>query len=324
MSLSHYPPKSVWRGVAGVALSAAFSLSLVGLARAEISVTDSLSVEGFIDMSLFVGEDADGDRTINSALDQMELDFNLDFGEVTARIDIGSQSTVVETEQAYVSYAPEDMSDIGLTITVGRFLSTLGWEAAEPTGLYQYSVSAGIPYPGYQNGVSVRVSPSDKVGVYVAAMPSAWDVTETDWETPSVEGQVSLMPTAEVTAKVGFAAEDMGDEYKSELNAWASYAKDALTLAVEVDVLSNWAVDADGTETESALHYLGMANYGLTDKIAVTGRYSAFDGDITGMNSEFAVSPSYVISDNWGVLAEVRYNIDAETTEIAVEQIFTF
>jgi len=309
--------------VAGVALSAALSLSLIGLARAEVSIAENLSIEGFIDMSLFVGEDDDGETTINSALDQMELDFNLDFGEVTARIDIDSQSDVVETEQAYVSYAPEDMSDIGLTITVGRFLSTLGWEAAEPTGLYQYSVSAGIPYPGYQNGVAVRVTPDEKYSIYAAAMPSAWDVTETDWETPSFEGQVSVMPTAEVTAKVGFAAEDMGEEFKSELNAWASYAKDALTLAVEIDVLSNWAVP-DTDTTESALHYLGMANYGLTNKIAVTGRYSAFDGDVTGLNSEFAVSPSYVISDNWGVLAEVRYNIDAETTEIAVEQIFTF
>ncbi len=326
MSLLHARPRTVWQGVAGVALSAAFSLALVGPAVAEVAIAENLNVDGFIDMSLFVANDGD-DTTINSAVDQMELDFHLDYGEITARIDINSLPTGVEMEEAAVSYAPADMSDIGLSITVGRFLSSLGWEAAEPTGLYQYSVSAGIPYPGYQNGVAVSVSPSEKVGLYAAAMPSAWDVTETDWETPSFEGQVALLPTPEVTAKVGFAAEDMGDEFKSELNAWASYAKDALTLAVEIDVLSNWGIDepADGgPTTESALHYLGMANYALTEKVAVTARYSAFDGDVTGLNSEIAVSPSYAATDNWFLLAEVRRNIDAETTEIAVEQIFTF
>ena len=134
MSLLHARPRTVWQGVAGVALSAALSLSLIGLARAEVSIAENLSIEGFIDMSLFVGEDDDGETTINSALDQMELDFNLDFGEVTARIDIDSQSDVGETEQAYVSYAPEDMSDIGLTITVGRFL----W-------LYEHHLGGGDP-----------------------------------------------------------------------------------------------------------------------------------------------------------------------------------
>ena len=319
MSLSSYRRRTVWQGVAGVALSAAFSLSLIGPAAAEVELADTLTIDGFIDMSTVFADDGN-DTTLNGAVDQMEVDFHFDYGEITARIDINSLPDGVAMEEAALTYAPEDMSDIGLTITVGRFLSSFGWETAEPTGLFQYSVSAGIPYPGYQNGIGVSIAPSDKVKLYAAAIPSVWDTTETDWETIGVETQVSVMPTPEVTAKVGFAAEDMGDHFQSEMNAWAMYNKDALTLAVEIDLLGNW-----GVEDESGLHYLGMVNYALSDQLGVTVRYSGIDMDSSDdPDTEITFSPGYAVTDNWFLLAEFRRNIDAETTQIAVEQIFTF
>ena len=318
MSLSAYRRRTVWQGVAGVALSAAFSFSLIGPAAGEVELTDNLTIDGFIDMSTVFADDGD-DSTINGGVDQMEIDFHLDFGEMIARIDINSLPTGVEMEEAHVVYTPEDMSDIGLTVKVGRFLSTFGWETAEPTGLYQFSVSEGIPYPGYQNGVAVSVAPDEKVGLYVAAMPSVWDVTETDWETIGFEGQVSVMPVPEVTAKVGFAAEDMGDYFMSELNAWAMFASGDLTLAGEIDILSNWGADG-----EAGLHFLGMANYALTEKLGITGRFSGIDMDSAETSTEVTVSPGYAVNDNWFLLAEFRRNLDAETTQVAVEQIFTF
>ena len=130
MSLSAYRRRTVWQGVAGVALSAAFSFSLIGPAAGEVELTDNLTIDGFIDMSTVFADDGD-DSTINGGVDQMEIDFHLDFGEMTARIDINSLPTGVEMEEAHVVYTPEDMSDIGLTVKVGRFLSTFGWETAE-------------------------------------------------------------------------------------------------------------------------------------------------------------------------------------------------
>ncbi|MBT3270723.1 outer membrane beta-barrel protein [Candidatus Poribacteria bacterium] len=318
MSLSSYRRGAVWQGVAGMALSAALSLSLVAPAAGEIELADNLTIDGFIDMSTVFADDGD-DSTVTGGVDQMEVDFHLDFGEMTARIDINSLPTGVEMEEAHVVYTPEDMKDIGLSVKVGRFLSTFGWETAEPTGLYQFSVSEGIPYPGYQNGVAVSVAPDEKVGLYVAAMPSVWDVTETDWETIGFEGQVAVMPVPEVTAKVGFAAEDMGDYYQSELNAWATFTTGDLTLAGEIDLLSNWGADG-----EAGLHFLGMANYALTEKLGVTGRFSGIDMDSAETSTEVTVSPGYAVNDNWFLLAEFRRNLDAETTQVAVEQIFTF
>lgn len=306
------------RGLLHAWVCALIVLTAVGTASAQMKVNDNLTITGFIDMSALLEDDGD-ETSVNGGVDQMEISFLLEFDEVSAHIDINSLPTGVVMEEANVTYTPESTSDIGFSLTVGRFLSALGWECAEPICLFQHSVSQGIPYPGYQNGVAVRFAPTDKVSFYAAALASAWDVNDTDWETAAFEGQVSLKPIEEITAKIGFATEDMGEYFKTELNAWASFTSGALTLAGEVDILDNW--DADG---EAGIHFLGMANYALSDRIAVTGRFSGIDLDSSGTKTEVTVSPSYKVTDNWSVLAEVRRNIDAETTQIAVEQIFTF
>jgi hypothetical protein len=111
----------------------------------------------------------------------------------------------------------------------------------------------------------------------------------------------------------------MGDYYQSELNAWATFTTGDLTLAGEIDLLSNWGADG-----EAGLHFLGMANYALTEKLGVTGRFSGIDMDSAETSTEVTVSPGYAVNDNWFLLAEFRRNLDAETTQVAVEQIFTF
>ena len=180
---------------------------------AEIKLTDNLSLSGFLDMSTVIGSH-DDHTDASLSFDQFELDFHLDFGSVTGRIDVDSTGAEqgIKLEQGFVTYTlPEDVVS-GVSITAGRFLSSFGFEAAEPTGLYQYSFSEGIPYPGYQNGVAVNVSPVKEVGIYVALLSGVWDVNDTDVKDPGVETQLSLMPTEQITAKVGYAM-DMLDDY---------------------------------------------------------------------------------------------------------------
>ena len=106
---------------------------------AEIALTDSLSVEGFADMSYSRTEDdrSAANQTENSYnLDQVEITFLLDFDVVTAQIDLQwEDGTGYSADQAFTSYSPSD----GIVITVGRYDSMLGFEASEPTGLFQYS-----------------------------------------------------------------------------------------------------------------------------------------------------------------------------------------
>ena len=291
---------------------------------AEIKLTDNLSLSGFLDMSTVVGSH-DNHTDASLSFDQFELDFHLDYGSVTGRIDVDSTSAEqgIKLEQGFVTYTlPEDIVS-GVSITAGRFLSSFGFEAAEPTGLYQYSFSEGIPYPGYQNGVAVNVSPVKEVGIYVALLSGVWDVNDTDVKDPGVETQLSLMPTEQITAKVGYAMDMMDDYSQTELNAWAQFTQGPLTLAGEIDLLGNWGADGN-----NGMHFLGMANVSLEDAIsapvAVTVRFSGINLDDSDSSTEFTVSPSYTATDNWLLLAEFKQRIDAEETIIAAESLFTF
>jgi hypothetical protein len=306
---------------------------LSGTASAQIKLTDNLSLSGFLDKSVVV-EDDGNDKTASLSFDQLEVDFHYNYGSVTARADIDStgEDGDIILEQGFVTYTfPEDTIS-GLSITAGRFLSSLGWETAEPTGLFQFSFSEGIPYPAYQNGVAIGISPVKEVGIYAAVLSGAWDVNDTDVEDPGFEAQLSLMPVEQLTAKVGFALDDTGAENKrSELNAWVSFAEGPLTLAGEIDILSNWpSVDATGAAVvrDSGMHFLGMANLSLEDTISapvgLTVRFSGIDLDEEETSTEITVSPSYTATDNWLLLAEFKRLIDKEVTIFAVESLFTF
>ena len=316
---------------------------VLGSASAEIKLTDSLSVSGFLDMSSTTT--SGGDETeIGLSFDQFELDFKIEQGSVTGYIDIDSTAAEggIKLEQGYVTYALPESTVSGVSIKAGRFLSAMGFEAAEPTGLFQYSFSEGIPYPGYQNGIGIDVSPAKQVGIYVALLSGVWDVNDTDVKNPGIEAQVALTPMEQLTAKVGYAMDKMEDDSRSELNAWVQFTQGPFTLAGEIDMLRSWpAEDEEGMEfVGDGMHFLGMANVSLADMIsapvAVTLRFSgvsisedssnnADDADSKeSTGTEFTLSPSYTVTDNWLLLAEFKRRLDAEETIIAVESLFTF
>ena len=321
-----------------VVLALSFSFST---ASAEIKLTDNLSISGFLKLSSVITDDGD-DKTASLSFDQFELDFHFNSGSVTARVDIDStgnfshpaedigQSQDVVLEQGFVTYTFSKDVLPGASITAGRFLSSLGFEAAEPDGLYQFSVSEGIPYPGYQNGVAVSLKPNDKFGLYAAVLSGVWDVSDTNLEDPGFEAQLSLMPIEQVTAKVGFAIDDTGeDDKRSELNAWVSFSQGLLTLAGEIDILNNWpSPSEEGVVRDDGIHFLGMVNLSLEDvlsaPLALTVRFSGIDLKDEEISKEITVSPSFSATDNWLLLAEFKRRIDKDETIFAVESLFTF
>ncbi|PXA05432.1 hypothetical protein DDZ13_00765 [Coraliomargarita sinensis] len=137
-----------------IALASAF-LAASSASTAEIVINDWLSFEGFVDMS-YVHYEGDVDATLDGTdaeltesgnsyqVDQVEISWLFDFDPVTAQIDLQYEdlpgdSTAVE--QAFATYH----FDNGGAITAGRYASMLGFEAFEPTGLYQYSTAYGLP-----------------------------------------------------------------------------------------------------------------------------------------------------------------------------------
>ena len=154
-----------------IAIASAF-IAASSFSFAEIALTENLSVEGFVDMS-YTDSDAGDSRY---GIDQVEFDFLFNAGAVSAQVDVqyeGSKKSVLDVaklrsqlesgnpsdkdsdylsdvneviiEQAFVTY---DLGNGG-ALTAGRFASQLGFEAFEPTGLYQfstaYSTRTGLP-----------------------------------------------------------------------------------------------------------------------------------------------------------------------------------
>ncbi len=283
------------------------------------TVSAEVEFSGFVDMSVFSD---DGDASMS--LDQFELDVSTDLGEgISMRADVNALGPTdpVELEQAFITYDTGE----GLALTVGKFLSCTGFEAAEPTGMYQYSYSATLVYGGYQNGIAASYG-SDMFGLYGAVVSSVWDGAETDFSGDGsdvgFEAQVALMPVEGVTAKAALAREDE----QTLINVWGMLATGPLTVAAEVNSMSDWG------GYESGLGYLGMVNYGLSDQVGVTARYSAIawtpiGGGEDDETSEITIAPSYAISDNWGLVAEVKMLTvgDADAvTQIALESLLTF
>jgi hypothetical protein len=328
-------------------VAATLSLGAVS-SFAEIKLTDNLSTAGFVDMSLNGHKDSSKtDASLGAGLDQFETDFMYKYGNVSARADINAlptgAGTSVTVEQAYIT------GTMGaVAVSAGRFLSSSGWEAAEPTGMYQWSYSrqfpslpstygdAGAPvYGGYQNGVNVAWT-SPMFGLYGAVVSDLWSAQEFEiMKTPGFEGQVSVTPAAGVTAKATYLYQ-LADtsvargrvENQSLLNVWASYAKGPLTAAAEWDLMMNWG----GIKDFNGNGWLVMANYKFTDKAAATVRYSGnkfsldtpagkLDADTQG---EITLSPSWAFSPNWLILAEYKYVLDIQNNSYAIETTFSY
>ena len=290
---------------------------------ADIKVSDQLSLSGFIDMSTyyntqvftFPGFTGTADEP-GATFDQFELDFMYKFSDkLSARVDLNGGQGAVAVEQGFISYAATS----ALTIQTGKFLSVSGWEAAEPTGMYQYDYSNAFVYGGYQNGINVSYTVSPMIALYAALVDGIW-VADGSLERPGIEAQVALFPTKEITVKATNLFQQSPGYITDVINVWGAYTAGPLTAALEGNYLMNYTAEDD-----NGFGGLIMANYKLTDALAVTGRFSMLDTDaMAEATQEVTIAPSLALTSNWFLLADVKYQLAAEELGFALETTVTF
>ena len=127
-------------------------LAAIGCLTGEIIVNDFFSFEGFVDTSytyLDKEKDPAGASNINGtdqafSLEEVEIILLLDFDPFSARMDVEYEDgdNEIDIEQAYIHFRPETFLE-GSAVTAGRYASMLGFEAYEPTRMYQYSNAYG-------------------------------------------------------------------------------------------------------------------------------------------------------------------------------------
>lgn len=343
-----------------IAIASAF-IAASSFSTAEIVINDFLSFEGFVDMSYTHtdSEDFDGAESNENSyqVDQVEISWLFNFDTVTAQVDIdaegsngsngddvfddsdsGSGLSELEIEQAFVNYALGN----GDVITAGRYASMLGFEAFEPTGLYQYSTAyvffdnIEIGTPGYAQGVKYT-SEGDNTFFGISLQDSVSGDYADNLGGPDggwgVEVAGAYYMDNGLSFFLGGAFEDdneTGDAYV--INSYVTFETGAWIFAAE---LNYGEEDPDGAAKTDGVSGLLMANFAYSDVASVTGRVSFYDQDNAGTDEDgyaLTLAHGYAFTDNLLLVTEVSYGEEdrdgaVQESEVlfgAVELLFTF
>ena len=275
----------------------------------EIGPTGSgLELSGFVDLYFATQKDVE-------TTDVSQVEINLDFedGPVSVSVDFDlydSATNGAMLEEAIITY---DFGN-GFSVTGGKMLSYLGFEAYDPTNMYQYSYAYDVNsgggqdiYDAYDDGVSVDYgNDMFSLGIFSSVEQDG-----------GYEYALAFTGIENLTVKAIMAD---WDAYETT-TYWASYQMDKLLLAVEV-------AEKDNTTGDDIEGWLIMGNYAVTDAMGITIRYSEEEIG-TAEYDKFTISPSYVFTDSLSGLIEYStYSVNAAGTDpgdlAAVEVIFTF
>jgi len=337
-----------------IAFASAF-LAAASFSTAEIVINDFLSFEGFVDSS-YSHTESDTDGNENSfAVDQVEISWLFDFDTVTAQLDLQYEGDSNDgdldddgelVEQAFVNYAFGN----GDVVTAGRYASMIGFEAFEPTGLYQYSTAydaSGLP--GYAQGVKyTRESDATFFGLSVqdeAFENGSGNVSTSSYAIEAAFAQ-DLGNGLAVFLGGAFEDADAGDSYI--VNAYTTFETGAWLFAAEVNFGNSESgafnvfddnnglvagAGAGAGDDVDVLSGLLMANYAYNETASVTARvsYEEVDGTAEVEVVKYTLAHNKALADNLGLITEVSFvdseGVDAADDELlgfAVELLFTF
>ena len=305
----------------------ALAAAIPGVAMANIALTDTLAIRGFIDSS-YSYQDVDGSPETESInVDAFDIDFLFDGESVDAEVQLNalaSNGHDVAIEQAFFTY---DFGG-GASLTAGKYLSLLGYEGDEPYKLYQYSMaynignSGKIPFAGYHSGVKVSYS-NDSFSGTISLVDSVYNgIGEGDAQDLGFEAQVKFTGVENLVVAIGTAQDDQNalagvDKY---WNFWVEYSGiDKLILGAEYNIYELAGMDGDS--------WMLMGNYAITDTLGATLRYSEVDEDsMTYSGDKFTIAPSYAFSDS--LLGVIEYSMGEDGANdydaFAVELLWTF
>jgi hypothetical protein len=337
-----------------IAIASAF-LAASSFSFAEIALTENISVAGFVDMSYSHDEaenGLNGDDSDNSyRVDQVEIDWLFSFGNVSAQVDLQYEDNAIQplgagnvVEQAFVNY---ELSS-GDVITAGRYATMLGFEALEPTGMYQFSTAYSVQglnltlANSYNQGVKYTRTAGDTF-FGISLQDSAFGpdfggqlanrLGGDDGGNYAIEvaGSTGLGNGFTLFAGGAFENNDAGDNQL--LNAYVTYETGAWLFAAETKLEEN-QIGGPGADIDIT-SYMVMANYAYSDVASVTGRFTDITADVGNVEvidgTKLTLAHNYAFSDNLALCAEVSLvdadnngGADGEVTSAAVELLFTF
>ena len=323
------------------ALSLAASLTAFGDGK----INENLSFGGYLVGSYQVNDPDPGTTSDRLDLDAVKTVFTGSFKPVTGTVSLfypGVSGTDVTVLDGYFTYAVGN----GSSITAGKFLSYLGYEAFDPVNMNQitYSpVTAGTlaTIPAYHSGI--RFDYSDSSWSFGAALvdsvngPSIFKGDAELKENMGFEAYAKYTAVPNLVLWLGVAHDTEGDptgfpafppfENMTVWDAWAEYKIGSTTLAAEFATKDG----GTGVRGDSWLVYVNQA---FTPKFATTFRIggqklSNSTVRATGASDyeQYTVAPTFKINDNFSVRAEWSYydmDSGASRNFLGVQGVFKF
>jgi hypothetical protein len=313
------------------------TLGMVASASA-VKINNNLSINGFIDGSYAAIEGAN-DKTQSLEVDEVELNFVLNVGNVSGLVAIDSDITDnvggtaidpgVGIEQAHFTYNIND----AVSVTFGRYGKALGFEREDPAGLYTYSrayqnedFNFGNIDANVVEGLTLAYA-ADAYSVAVSLENAAGG--EADLQTNDLDFEISFSYS-------GIAGVNIGGGFFIDNEASANAETDAVNVHIsrqfgklllageysQLDTSSN----GSATANSEADAYLILADYDFSDKLGVAARLSSQEQPGEGDYDKFTIAPNYAITESLGAILEYSDVDDAgiDSEEYAVELTYTF
>lgn len=282
----------------------------------------------------------DGSKSTPSA-DAIKTIFTANYKPITGVVSLfyipNIPTGVMRNELTVLdAYATYDAGN-GLSVTAGKFLSYLGYEAFDPVNMSQitYSpVTVGTlaAIPAYHTGLKFDFSNSS-VGYGLAVVDSVYSplgIDRGDGElkrNAGFEGYITSTGLGDLKLWAGFAYDTAGNFQTHKvltLDFWAQYAvSKQLTVAGEF-------CTKDGGPASKGWTWLAFANYGFTDTFNLVGRIGGekLDDSVGGSDfTQYTIGPSWKVSNNLTIRAEYSYydyDSGAKRSLFGVQGLFRF
>lgn len=321
-----------------VGFGAALATVTSGL-QAEVKINENLSVSGY---AVAAGTLSEPDAGSSSGtqfdsgttnLDAIKVAVSGNYDALSGKVSLFyvPESTSGDSEagilDAFATYSAGAVS-----VTGGKFLSYLGYEAWDPINMTTISYgNSWSAIPGYHTGGKI-----DFAGEGFALGAAVTDSLYMDADHffggdgdfsngLGYEFIASFTGIEKLTVFAGVGIEDAdGVDTQYVYNLWTSYAlSDSLTVAAE------YTYNDDGVDDFSRYAFFGT--YTVSEAIAVTARVSGIIEDVYG--TAFTIAPTYTFNEFFSVRAEATYaDSDESATQLpgskgafyAVQGIFKF
>ena len=325
------------------------SLSMSGFVFGDIQIGENVTIKGFLDASYQNTNSDTAADTSDISLDEVEIDFLFNSGAVSARVDLDTNPSALsgndgmDIEQAHFTYT----NDGGLSVTIGRMGTLLGFEREDPSGLYTYSRAYGTYSTVYNNfgrfnlgnidgqntsnsnrndGVRFGYT-TDAFGINVSVdQDTNKNLDDTDSRL-NYEVHVSYSGIENLNLSAGYRNDRSGPSAQDTdiLNIHGAYTAGKALIAAEY---TTWNPEKASLKTLDAMMIL--LDYDFSDKFGAAVRYSQEDYGTTTVNdvNKWTIAPNYQITDNLGTIVEFSsINPDGDAndmTQVAVELTYTF